>query len=199
MPLPELCNNGAIQYMSPRRLAGIEDLVYNTLEDIQGTVVPYYYGKHKWTRTIILEYIEGTTLADIGEKYNPQDPLDNESLSPTVYSDWLQRMKELYVPILNGIKEINARQVLIPDTRQENIIITSTEPKRAVFIDFGQALLRVPPDIVTQRGNNFFIISLLTNCCSEHQEDIRKWAKETDVNLQHPVFVDPEMPDVTSS
>ncbi|KAK0442499.1 uncharacterized protein EV420DRAFT_1578291 [Desarmillaria tabescens] len=197
MPLPELFNNGAIQYMSPRELAGVEDLVYNALEGIQGTVIPYYYGKYKFlmlngksTRAIILEYIEGTTLADIHEKYNPHGPLESEVLTSTVDNDWLQRMKELYIPILKGIKEINTRQVVIPDTRPENIIVTSTEPKRAIFVDFGQALLRVPPNIVAEYGNDYLVVSLLTDCCPEHKEDIMRWAKETlDVSLQYPDFV----------
>ncbi|KAK0442496.1 uncharacterized protein EV420DRAFT_1076534 [Desarmillaria tabescens] len=59
MQLPVMFSNRSIDYGSPRELAGVEDLVYNALKDIQGLVIPYYYEKHKflmpngeWARAI---------------------------------------------------------------------------------------------------------------------------------------------------
>ncbi|KAG7447884.1 uncharacterized protein BT62DRAFT_919064 [Guyanagaster necrorhizus] len=199
MPPPQLLNHDSIGYTSPRQLASIEDLVYNALGDLQGSVISYYYGKHKFlmpncesTHAIILEYIEGKTLADIHDVYSPHHPLEVEKgpLPQKIYCDYLKTIKGVYAPILKGMKDINARQVILIDIIPENIIITSTMLKRAVFMDFGQAMLRAPPNVVAEYANDFFIVRLLTNCCPKHKEDVEKWAKETlPADLHHPAFV----------
>ncbi len=35
------------EYYCPRKLAGTENIVYIALEDLQGSGIPYYYGKYK--------------------------------------------------------------------------------------------------------------------------------------------------------
>ncbi|KAK0433079.1 hypothetical protein EV421DRAFT_1910376 [Armillaria borealis] len=62
--------------LSSKQLASCEDCAYSKLKDLQGTVLSYFYGKHKlpmknmeMARVLILEYIHGPSLEEWNDSF----------------------------------------------------------------------------------------------------------------------------------
>ncbi|KAK0190201.1 hypothetical protein F5146DRAFT_1122520 [Armillaria mellea] len=96
------------------------------------------------TRVILLEYIEGSTLAQLKDKYLSHSSPDHNRLLEESYTEWLEIAKELnkYVPALRGMSAIAERKVVHRDLKTRNIMITSTSPRQVVYIDFAYSVLR---------------------------------------------------------
>ncbi|KAG7439310.1 uncharacterized protein BT62DRAFT_1081663 [Guyanagaster necrorhizus] len=121
------------EYECPRNLAGVENLVSNALENC--------YGKHKLamphgesTHVILMEYIKGTTLAQLQDKYPSHDTPRYNPLPQKSYSEWLDMAKELYISALRGMRNM--------------MIASTTSLKQVVYIDFAFAELNARQDLI---------------------------------------------------
>ncbi|KAK0457145.1 uncharacterized protein EV420DRAFT_1551753 [Desarmillaria tabescens] len=170
------------EYSCPRQLACVEELVYNSLQDIQGWTIPYFYGKHRLTlpngestRVNVLEYIDGMTLAQLHDMYPTHM---TTPLKPKLHHELLEKLKELYVPAMQGISEINARHIVLCDLEPENIMI-APEPSlnQVVFIDFGHAFINTPKEVVDSYRNSLKLATCIIGCCRRHRADVTKGAK----------------------
>ncbi|KAK0226837.1 hypothetical protein EDD85DRAFT_1027340 [Armillaria nabsnona] len=90
------------EYYCLRELAGTEKIVYTSLEDLQGSGILYHCGKRKFimpngetTRVILLEYIEGTTLAQLEDKYSSHASPQFKPVPEESYTEWPEIAKEL--------------------------------------------------------------------------------------------------------
>lgn len=130
-----------------------ESNAYVALGEFQGQSIPKYYGSYtlslsvdsKCTRTvrmILIEYIEGITMADVKPK--SFDKACRQSILKS---------------IVNLESRIYHRDLWLIDLEPRNIILTpsdSDRPTRVVFIDFGHALFnRRRDDRYSLRLNNF--------------------------------------------
>ncbi|KAK0432911.1 uncharacterized protein EV420DRAFT_598451 [Desarmillaria tabescens] len=168
------------EYSCPRQLACVEELVYNSLQDIQGWIVPYFYGKHRLTlpngestRVNVLEYIDGMTLAQLHDMYPTHM---TTPLKPKLHHELLEKLKELYFPAMQGIFEIGARHIVLCDLNPENIMI-GPSLNQVVFIDFGHAFINTPKEVVDSYRNSLKLATCVIGCCRRHRADVTKWAK----------------------
>ncbi|KAK0442491.1 uncharacterized protein EV420DRAFT_1727161 [Desarmillaria tabescens] len=112
--------------VSPKQLAGCENYAYNELKDLQGAVIPYYYGKHKLAmkngevvRVLVLEHIHGLSLEEWFESFPEHHDVEDSRTSLPFYDTMHSQRKVLTKQTklaLRGITEINKRGSL-----QQNI------------------------------------------------------------------------------
>ncbi|PBK78977.1 hypothetical protein ARMGADRAFT_1172565 [Armillaria gallica] len=95
------------------------------------------------TREILLEYTEGTTLAQLEDKYPSHASPQCKPAPEELYTEWPEIAKEFYVPALRCISAIAECGVVHRDLKTQNITITSTTPWQVVCIDIAFSVLSV--------------------------------------------------------
>ncbi|KAK0432944.1 hypothetical protein EV421DRAFT_1998471 [Armillaria borealis] len=174
--------------LSQKQLAGCENYAYNELKDLQGTVIPYYYGKHKLAmkngevaRVLVLEHIHGISV----EGWIDSFPEHNDAYEPRngfpFYDTMLSQAKAVTKLALHGITKINKRGILHGDISLQNMLITPTAdtPMHVVFLDFARCNIKLTERKLKELGHNERkdVMTFLTLCCMDHYEDLVDWAE----------------------
>ncbi|PBK80353.1 hypothetical protein ARMGADRAFT_1092253 [Armillaria gallica] len=187
-----VADGSLLPHPEPTELAETENIVYTTLEALQGSEIPYYYGKHKFgmpngesTHVILLEYIEGTMPVQLEDKYPSHASPQYKPAPKDSYTEWLEIAKELmshfifypgfdfsdpeqYVPALRAHRNL----------KTQNITITSMTPRQVVYIDIRFSVLSVPQHQIDVHRNRYQSVALPTDCCRQHTKDVEQWSKK---------------------
>ncbi|GMG25156.1 unnamed protein product [Aspergillus oryzae var. brunneus] len=111
-----------------------EVAAYMTLSDVQGSMIPEYYGSFslkvpvdasntREVRLILIEYIPGRSMWDISPKEVPQRDRQN-----------------IMKAIIQFETLAYTRDILLPDLKPRNVVVANTSAhEKAVCIDFGDA------------------------------------------------------------
>ncbi|SJL11204.1 uncharacterized protein ARMOST_14607 [Armillaria ostoyae] len=167
-------------YVRPWTLWRTEDEAYQELQSLEGSTVPFYFGKQAVTmpagedaEVLFMEYVEGKTLEQWKEdRLAHKKPEDLGGANEA----YVEETKQMYKKVLLGVHAFNKLGVGHTDICSPNIIITpSGEP---VFIDFANARCKVDPHkIRTIFRNPLKAVSLVRDCCKQHEDEIIEWSK----------------------
>ncbi|KAK0190182.1 hypothetical protein F5146DRAFT_1002353 [Armillaria mellea] len=158
-PHPPTKDHPYLDYLNPRQLWETENLMYNELKSLQGSIILYYYGLHK-------------TVSQFLKSYPPHET--GPALDTPLGEDYLEMVKMLYVSMVPNFSQINNQGVIHFDPHPNNMIIT--EDYEVVIIDFASANLHAAPEMV-KRGNDVYdAVDWLTLCCDEHRTILKEWS-----------------------
>ncbi|KAK0467079.1 uncharacterized protein EV420DRAFT_1636110 [Desarmillaria tabescens] len=179
LPDPDWCLE-VQDYVRPWTLWRTEDEAYKELKPLERSTVPYYFGKQRVTmpagedaEVLFMEYVEGKTLQQWKKGRPAHEKPEDLGDANEIY---MKETKQMYKKVLLGVHAFNKLGVGHRDIRSSNIIITpSGEP---VFIDFARAGCKVDPRKVrTIYRNPLRAVTLVRNCCNQHEDEIIEWSK----------------------
>ncbi|KAK0190191.1 hypothetical protein F5146DRAFT_1139776 [Armillaria mellea] len=150
-PFIDMRGTVSVEYPNPRAMAGIEHLVYQELESLQGSVVPYYYGLHKESWILTMPNDEQL------KSFPPYS--EDPALSASLDMEYLIKAKTLYITMVRGFNTINVKGVIHFGVRPSNMLIT--KDWQIVIIDFGEAYLHDTPDEVKKGRDAFLAVDTL--------------------------------------